>query len=173
VVCGLIGLFFGLYLLRNPKPGWQTLSVTPMKMILIGCLNLALSPLLALIHFINGPPRNVELEASSMMLKADRSIAGDRVISDYDIEEVLCLFNENNVLCIETRKGNSQLIAFGRQQINEAIAFLIAQHFWYPLEITVAKVSSGIGRRTVFMPRIDPPATSAHAAIVRALGLNQ
>lgn len=143
LVIGPVGFFGGLWLMvHRPTPDWLAgpMSEMPVKLLIGGAICTALGPLLVLMRLVSGPPRTVELEARPGELKADRSIAGDRVRSTYGLNEVLCLFLEDNVLCVETRKGHSQLVAFGTARVNEAIGLLLSLKFWAATGVEVRRV---------------------------------
>lgn len=158
-IVGLVSIAAGLLLLRKPSPDWLAgpMSDAPVKLLIPGFLCTVFAPMILLIRLVTGPPRNVELEASPGQIKADRSIAGDRVCSTYSRNDVLCLFIESEVLFIETRMGQSQLIAFGNASVNQAIGFLLAHHFWFPEEISAQRIRrpfmSRLPERVVFIPR--------------------
>ena len=136
VLCLVLGAVavVGGYLMHVYNPGlppgyrWRW----PVVLIGIGALNVALAPLVLVVLVVQGPPRNVALEARPGRLKADRSIAGDRVVSEYGAGEVEYLFVEGGMLYVNTRKGDTPLIQFGERPVNLAIATLLASRLWQP-----------------------------------------
>ena len=129
---GPVGVAVSIWLIAKPPASIARgpMSDAPIKILIGSCLITAMGPMLLLIRLVNGPERNAEFEAIPGRITADRYIGGDRVQSIYTAGEVRCLFLESNILCIETRKGNSQLIAYGSAPVNEAIGYLLARSFW-------------------------------------------
>lgn len=129
---GLLGVAAGLWLLVRPPAFFAagTMPDAAVKLLIPSCLITVMGPMLLIARLVNGPERNAEFQAAPGQLTADRYIAGDHVRSTYAADEVRCLFLEGNILSIETRKGNSQLITYGTAQVNQAIAYLLARHLW-------------------------------------------
>src|SRR5688500_11636111 len=136
VLCLVLGVVavVGGYLMHVYNPGlppgyrWRW----PVVLMALGALNVALAPLILVVLVVQGPPSNVALEARPGRLKADRSIAGDRVVSDYGAAEVQYLFVERGMLFITTRRDDTPLVAFGDRHVNLAIATLLAARLWHP-----------------------------------------
>ena len=130
---GIVALVGG-YLMHVYNPGlppgyrWRW----PGVLMGLGALNVALAPLILVVLVVQGPPSNVALEASAGRLKADRTIAGDRVVSDYGADEVEYLFVEGGMLYVSTRKGDTPLVQFGERPVNLSIATLLASRLWDP-----------------------------------------
>jgi hypothetical protein len=161
LVIGPLAFFGGLALMiHKPTPQWMSgpMSDAPVKLLVPGAIVTALGPLLILIRLMSGPPRNVELEARAGELKADRSIAGDRVRSTYTPGDVHCLFTESAALFVETRKGHSPLIGFGTASVNQAVAYLLASHFWGAGGVVVTRIPkrlmSHMPEKMVFSPGV-------------------
>lgn len=165
LACFAIGVasFVGGYALHvygGPPGGY--VRKTPVMLMVLGALNVVLGPMILAILAMQGPPRNILLEAAAGRLKADRSIAGDHVVSNYGAEEVQCLFVDGGALYATTRKGEQPLVAFGRQDLNEAIATVLAAELWKPSEPVAAFVQDI--ERWVIMPssRVDAGVTAKH-----------
>ena len=131
-IIGPVGVAVSIWLIAKPPASIAQglMPGAPIRILVGSCLISAMGPMLLLIRLVTGPERNGEFQAIAGRITADRYIAGDRVRSIYTAGEVRCLFMESNVLCIETRKGNSQLIAYGTVPVNEAIGYLLARSFW-------------------------------------------
>jgi hypothetical protein len=159
-ITGPLGLAGGLWLLVKPPAFFAEgpMSDAPVKIIIMSCLITVMGPMLLLIRLVTGPQRNAEFQAAPGEIIADRYIAGDHVRSAYTAAEVRCLFLESNVLFIETRMGNSQLIAYGTAPVNQAIAYMLARHCWPHDQIRVKKVKgpmfSHIPEKTILYPEI-------------------
>jgi hypothetical protein len=138
------------YLLRLNNPGLPPGYVwrAPVMLTVVGFLNIAFGPTLFLILLTQGPPRDVELEARRGTLKADRSVAGDRVVSTYGADEIMWLFVEGSVLFATTGKGDQQLLAFGDGKLNRAIMTLLGDRLWRGEEWVLAEAPG----RTLCMP---------------------
>ncbi|MDB5319681.1 MAG: hypothetical protein JWN40_1312 [Phycisphaerales bacterium] len=119
---------------------------------LVGCANVGMGLLVVLVRLMTGPGRNVVLHARSGRLTADRSIAGDRVVSQYGRGEVRALFVDDNQLWVSAAKGEMPLIAFGQRDVNRAIAGLIGALLWEPAELVEGSVSIAGAARWVVGP---------------------
>jgi hypothetical protein len=128
------------------------LAGAPLKLGLLGWMNVGIGLMLVLIRLATGPARNVVLQARPGRISADRSIAGDRVVSNYSRDEVRCLFVDANQLWVATSKGEMPLIPFGQRDVNRAIAGLLGSLLWKPAELVEGSVPTGGGARWVVMP---------------------
>jgi hypothetical protein len=124
----------------------------PLRLGLFGGGSVGIGLLLVLIRLQTGPSRNIVLAARPGRITADRSIAGDRVVSNYGREEVRYLFCDDNQLWVATSKGEMPLIAFGQRKVNRAIAGLIGTLLWGPAELVEGTVAIGAGTRWVVVP---------------------
>jgi hypothetical protein len=160
VLCMVFGAacVAGGYLMHRYNPGLRDLYTwPPRKLIVLGSVAAGMGPVMLLIFAVQGPPKNVELEAHPGRLKADRSIAGDRVVSNYSADEVKYLFVEQSTLVATTRMGDQQLMAFGDRRVNGAIATLLASRLWGPDNL-LAGNDPLLGRWVVMPePRAEPP----------------
>lgn len=129
---GVASLAVGYLLHTYTRTPGGYVARTPVMLMMLGALNVALGPLVLLVIAVQGPPRDVALEARSGTLRADRSVAGDRVVSTYSAAEVECLFVEGGVLFATTGKGDQQLLSFGDQKVNVSLATLLASRLWHP-----------------------------------------
>ena len=150
-VAGVVVLLVGNWL-RQQDAG-PYVSRGPIMLMVMGALCMVFGPMGLLIMLMQGPPRNVSLEARPGLLKADRSVAGDRVVSSFAAADVDCLFIDG-ALFASTRKGEQQLISFGSREVHLAIATLLASRLWHPAEVVGASVPKL--NRWVVMPRPDP-----------------
>lgn len=135
-VIGILSVAAGYYL--RPGPGLlphNPFPSAPYILIMLGCLNFGLAPLLFLIRLISGPTTNSVLEVWPGRIKADRTAGGDRMRSDYTLADVHCLFVDANMLFISVRKGELSLASFGKRDVNIAVALLIADRFWSGQEL--------------------------------------
>jgi hypothetical protein len=152
----------GGYLLHVYNPGLPegySWSKWPL-LVALGALNLALGPLIWVVVAMQGPPRTAVLEVRPGTLKADRSIAGDRVVSTYSGEEVQHLFVDHDTLVATTRKGEQLLVAFAGKELAAALGTLIASRLWHP-EGAVTFNDKTLGRR-VFLSAARLRAIAAH-----------
>jgi hypothetical protein len=129
-VAALVGYHF-LTTYNPGLPEGYVWSGAPLLMIL-GLLNVVLAPVALVVQVVHGPPRAVTLDVSPGALKAERSIAGDRVVSHYAASEIEYLFVEHNALYADTRKGQQGLVSFGEREVNVALGVLLASRLWYP-----------------------------------------
>lgn len=146
MVFGALGVAGG-YLLQTHNPGLPEGYVWRggWKLMGLGGLLVGTGPVFLLIFIMQGPPRKVSLEARPGGLRADRSIAGDRVVSNYGAPDVFSLFVDGGLLFAATRKGEQQLIAFGDREVNVAIATLLALRLWQGEEL-VSGPAPGVNR---------------------------
>jgi hypothetical protein len=153
IVLGAIGIVAG-YLLHIYNPGlpegyewrgaWRIMGM--------GALVLAAGPVSLLILVMQGPPKKATLEATPGHLRAERSIAGDRVVSSYGVSEVQCLFVDDAALFATTRKGDQHLLGFGKREVKAAIATLLASRLWHGEELECGAAPM----RWVILPRVPP-----------------
>jgi len=135
-VLGAIGIVAG-YLLHVYSPGlpegyeWQG----AWRIMGMGALVLAMGPVALLIMVMQGPPKKATLEAAPGRIRAERSIAGDRVVSSYGAGELQCLFIDDAALFATTRKGDQHLLGFGKRDVRIAIATLLASRLWHGAEL--------------------------------------
>jgi hypothetical protein len=159
IIAGVVLIIAGRQFGGARGPG---LATAPFKLGMLGWMNVGIGLLLALIRLQTGPARNVVLQARPGRLTADRSIAGDRVVSNYGRDEVRALFVDANQLWVSAAKGEMPLIAFGERDVNRAIAGLLGALLWEPAELAEGLVSVGGTTRWVVMPREieQPPGVS-------------
>jgi hypothetical protein len=161
---GAIGIAAG-YMLHAQNPGlpegyaWRA----GWKMMGIGALLLGMGPLFLLILVMQGPPRKATVEARPGALRADRSIAGDRVVSSYNGAEILRLFVDESALFATTRKGDQPLISFGNREVRQAIATVLASRLWDGEEIVAGPVPELHGWAILPLPRTGPPGSGVTA----------
>jgi hypothetical protein len=149
-VVGLGGVVGGLFLTWSSSP--EHLSSNAGKILICGCLLVVLAPALALIRLVTGPGKPVTLQAYPGRLRADRYISGDHVASEYGAGQVLALFVDGGLLYVETPVGQSPLIGFGKDEVNQVIAIAIAMRLWHPRELSVKNSGRGMTKRTVILP---------------------
>src|SRR5688572_23111490 len=137
IVVGAIAIAAG-YLLHVYGPGLPEAYIWrgAWKLMGTGALVLAMGPVFLLISVMQGPPRKATVEASPGILKADRSLAGDRVVSNYAAAEVERFLVDDAGLFAATPKGEQCLIGFGNREVKTAIATLLASRLWHGEEIT-------------------------------------
>ena len=154
LACFAVGItgFVGGYLLHlyGGPPGAHVRKV-PVMLMVLGALNAVLAPAILAILAMQGKPRDILLEAAAGRLKADRSIAGNHVVSNFGADEVKYLVVDGGVLGATTRMGEQPLVGFGRQDLNEAIATVLAAELWRGDEAVGAHIQSI--DRWVIMPR--------------------
>ena len=152
-VFGAIAIAAG-YLLHVYNPGlpegyhWRG----AWKVMGMGALVLAMGPVSLLILVMQGPPKKAILEATPGRIRAERSIAGDRVVSTYGGGEVQCLFVDDVALFATTRKGDQHLLGFGKRDVKVAVATLLASRLWHGEEMECGAAPG----RWVILPRVPP-----------------
>jgi len=119
----------------------------------MGGFLLGIAMLLILVRKLNGPPVDAVIEASPGILKADRTVAGDRMRSTYSPQEVHFLFVDASHLFINARKGELSLIPFGQRRVNQAIAVLLAHLLWNGQEVFTASTRIGSIERWFIGPQ--------------------
>ena len=132
-------------------PQGYTWGSGPVKLMVLGALGVVFGPMALAIQLMQGPPRKVLLEVRPGSLKADRSIGGDHVVSNWGAAEVQCLFVEERALYAINRIGNQVLIPFGDGGVNQAIATVLASRLWQPAEAEAGYVPRL--KRWVILPR--------------------
>ena len=152
-VLGVVLLVVGNMMRSNnvgAPPG--STSSGPVKLMLLGALGMVFGPMALAIQLMQGPPRKVLLEVRPGSVKADRSIGGDHVVSNWGAAEVQCLFVEGGALYATTRKGDQQVMTFGGDPLNQAIATVLASRLWQPAELEVGVVPVARMKRWVILP---------------------
>jgi hypothetical protein len=121
------------------------------KLMVLGAISVVFGPAALLIQLTQGPPRKASLEVRPGTLKADRTVAGDRAVSTYGAGEVECFFVEGRMVYAINRIGNQILIPFGDEDVNRAVATVLASRLWHPAEVEGGAVPTL--KRWVIMPR--------------------
>jgi hypothetical protein len=153
-VLGVVLLGVGNVMRTNnvgAPPGYT--SSGPVKLMVLGAMCAVFSPMALLIQVMQGPPRKVLLEVRPGSMKADRSIGGDHVRSNWTAVEVQCLFVEGGGLFATTRKGDQQVMIFGGAPLNQAIATVVASRLWQPAELEAGEIPVARMKRWVILPR--------------------
>ena len=163
-VGGIVCVALGFYMFRDNRglPQGYQWNASPLLLIL-GFVNVALGPLILVIVALQGPPKPVSVEAMPGRIRADRYIAGDHVVSGYGADDVRFLSVEEameTMLGATTRMGGQQLIAFGKRDVNCAVALVLASRLWRGREL-LAGTDKVLGQWVVMPEPPEPPLVKA------------
>ena len=162
LVCMAIG-WFGRGIISEAFPD-SSFHRAPYILLGLGAANVMLFPLFILIRIITGPNREANIEIWDHRFRADRFVCGNHVISNYAPDDVLCVFVDDNALWLSARKGEVPLVAFGKRDVNMAIALLIASRLWSGRQLfAVSTEISGVKRWMVGPDPTDrsPPSAAS------------
>lgn len=150
VVCGAVW--------RWGPDSHMTFSGLPASqvLLLISLADFGLGLMLLLIFAMQGPPRDIVLQAFDGRLHADRTLAGDRVVSEYAPLDAAWLAIEGGTLSVLTKKGPMQLVPFGEQTVNESVAILLASKLWSAYGTSIVGEPGRKGRRWLIGAQLPP-----------------
>jgi hypothetical protein len=160
---GVVGILISSFTLLHPiGPGKNTfLEEQGYKILAIGIILSASSPLIFIIMRLQGPPRDAVVEVWQGKMTADRSIMGDRARNYYLSAETFKLYVDfTGQLYIKTRMDSSPLIRFGKRTRNIAIAKLIGEKFWFQRELTCGELKKREGKQWEIFPADNANSTT-------------